>query len=131
MKAGPLLLVTAMLEGPLGLVLMLFPDAVVNLLLGAPLDTPAALVVARVAGAALLTMGVACWLLRKQDSGATRAMVTAVTVYNGTVIAVLVHAAVGYGLSGSGLWPAVVLHVAQTLWCVRCLLPIPIQPPTR
>ena len=42
MKAGPLLLVTAMLEGPLGIVLMLFPDAVVNLLLGAPLDTPAA-----------------------------------------------------------------------------------------
>ena len=38
------------------------PSALVALLLGAPLEMPAALTVARIGGAAVLSLGVACWI---------------------------------------------------------------------
>ena len=52
MVAKKLLIVTAFAETATGLMLLVSPTLVVALLLGASLDAPAALVVARVAGAA-------------------------------------------------------------------------------
>jgi hypothetical protein len=45
-------------------------------------------------------------------------------VYNLVVAAVLVHASLGFRLSGIGLWPAVVLHLALAAWCIACLRPM-------
>jgi len=59
-----LLIVTAMIEIGVGLALLAFPSLLATLLLGSSLDTPAALTVARLAGGALLSLGVACWLAR-------------------------------------------------------------------
>lgn len=63
MKA--LLTFTALIEGVTGLGLLAVPSVLARLLLGVPLDAPAALTVARVAGVALLALSVACsgWLL--------------------------------------------------------------------
>jgi hypothetical protein len=50
----------------------------VSLLISSALDTPAALTVGRVAGAALLSLGVACWLAREDEqSRATRGLIAA------------------------------------------------------
>jgi hypothetical protein len=49
MVAGKLLIVTALVETPIGLMRLLSPAPVVPFLLGASLDAPAALVVARMA----------------------------------------------------------------------------------
>ena len=68
-----LLTITAIIEAATGLGLLVAPAVLARLLLGGTLDTPAALTVARVAGAALLSLGVACWLAR--DDG--RALVIA------------------------------------------------------
>jgi len=117
-----LLVVTAASEGATGLALLLLPSMVVSLLLGASLDTPSGPVVARVAGAALLALGTACWLARNdQQSGAAKGLVAALLLYNAAAVAVLGYAAHGLALSGIGLWPAVVLHVALAVWCVACL----------
>jgi hypothetical protein len=64
MVAKKLLIVTALVETPIGLMLLLSPALVAAFLLGTSLDAPAALVVARMAGAALLSLGGACWLAR-------------------------------------------------------------------
>jgi hypothetical protein len=102
--------------------LLLSPSLVVSLLLGGMLDTPAALVLARVGGAALLSIGVACWLARNDPhSRAATGLISALLLYNIAVVAVLVYGGLGLGLSGIGLWQAVVLHAALAVWCIACL----------
>jgi hypothetical protein len=117
-----LLIVTAALEAAGGLALLGLPSLVASLLLGGSLDAPSALVVARVTGAALLSLGVACWLARHDErSRAARGLIAAMLFYNAAIVVVLVHAGMGLRLSGIGLWPTVVLHAALAAWCVACL----------
>lgn len=118
----PLLTVTAVLEAAIGLALVARPSAPVALLLGSSLDTPAALTIGQVAGAALLSLGVACWLARDDAQGrAGSGLIAAMLLYNAAVVALLARAGIASRLSGIGLWPAVVLHLAMAVWCVACL----------
>lgn len=112
-----LLVITAAIEAGTGLGLLAAPSILTRLLLGAPLDGPVALTVARVGGAGLLTIGVACWLARHNG----RALIVAMLFYNVAAVAILAHAAVGLALSGIGLWPAIVLHTALAVWCAIAL----------
>ena len=116
-----LLTVTAALEALTGVALAT-SSAVPVLLLGAPLDTAPGLIIGRVAGAALVSLGVACWLSR-HDTGtsAVRGLVAAVLVYNVLAAVVLAHAGLGEGLWGVGLWPAVAIHVALAIWSAACV----------
>jgi hypothetical protein len=120
-----LLIVTASLEAATGLALSLSPALLVSLLLGAALDTPGGLTVARVAGAALVALGVACWLARDdRQSRAARGIIAAMSLYNVAAVTVLVYAGLGLGLSGIGLWPAVLLHLTLAVWSLACLRPV-------
>jgi len=96
----------------------------VDLLLGTPLEVPAALTMARVGGIALLTLGVACWLARDDtQSSAAKGLVSAMVVYNLGVATILAAAGVRSLAVGFVLWPvAVVLHMAMAVWCVASLL---------
>jgi hypothetical protein len=117
-----LLTVEALVEGGTALALLAFPSLVAQLLLATPLDSPGALTVARVAGMTLLALAVACWRARHDPQGAAgRGVVGAMALYNAGVLAILAYAAVGLGLSGLALWPAVLAHAIMTAWCVRSL----------
>src|SRR5277367_3472112 len=111
--------VTALIELGAGLALLCFPSATVALLVGAPLETSAALTVARVGGAGLLALGVACWLARDDtQSRAARGLVAAMLLYDVAAVVILAFAGISLGLRGVALWPAVVLHAAMAAWCV-------------
>src|SRR5437773_8277445 len=117
-----LLKLTGIIETATGLGLVAVPSVVVRLLLGSPLGSSAAVMLARVAGAALLALGVACWLARDDtQSRATRGLVVAMLIYNIAATAVLAFAGIGLELHGVVLWPAVVLHAAMAVWCIVCV----------
>ena len=61
-----LLSITGVLEAATGLGLLVTPSVIVELLLGAAPGAPAGVTVSRVAGVALLALGVACWLARTE-----------------------------------------------------------------
>jgi hypothetical protein len=118
MKIKHLFIVTAAIEAGAGLGLMALPSVLVALLLGTSLDSIGGQLVARVAGAALLALGVACWLARDdgQSCGAA-ALVAAMFLYNAVTVAILVYAGTALGLHGIGLWPAALLHMMMAVWC--------------
>jgi len=116
------LTLTAIIEAATGLALIAVPAIVVRLLLGAEISG-ASIPLGRVAGAALLALGVACWLARDDtQSRAARGLVVAMLMYNIPATAVLAFAGIGLGLHGVALWPAVVLHAVMAIWCIMTLL---------
>src|SRR3954453_22184046 len=116
-----LLKFTAIIEAATGLGLIAVPAIVVRLLLGAEISG-ASIPLGRVAGAALLALGVACWLARDDtQSRAARGLVVAMLMYNIPATAILAFAGIGLGLHGVALWPAVILHAAMAVWCIACL----------
>jgi hypothetical protein len=118
-----LLVVTAMLEGATGISLLALPSRLALLLLGLPLDSPAALTLARVAGVALAWLAVTCWLARDDgQSRAARRLVWTMALYHTGVAIVLAYASIGFALSGMGLWPTVLFHAAMTVWCLTTSL---------
>jgi hypothetical protein len=117
-----LLVITAALEGATSLALLLSPPLVASILLGASFDAPAALVVGRIAGAALLSLSAACWFARDDvASRAAHGLVEAILIYNVGAVVVLAYAGAVLGFSSLFLWVAVVFHKLLAVWCVVCL----------
>ncbi|MEI6085411.1 MAG: hypothetical protein WCS70_14085 [Verrucomicrobiota bacterium] len=114
--------VTAALEAGAGVALLSCPSATVKLLVGSPLETSAALTVARVGGAGLLALGVACWLARcDAQSSASRGLISGMMVYNLGTVLILGAAGLSSQPVGIALWPAVILHAGMTGWCMASL----------
>ena len=67
----------------------------------------------RVAGIALLSLGLGCWLSR-QDLNKTAAL-AAMLSYNLLVTAYLMYLGLGGELVGVLLWPAIAIHAVLTL----------------
>jgi hypothetical protein len=106
--------VTAVVEAGAGLALLGVPSATASLLFGTPLETSAALGLARDWRNRDLGAGHVCWLARRDvDGRASRGLVAAMTFYNVAVAAVLAFASFGDGLYGALLWPAVAFHIAM------------------
>jgi hypothetical protein len=77
-----LLTVTAVIEAGAGLTFLVVPAVVVQLLLGADISG-AGIPLGRVAGAALLALGVACWVARGDaQSRAAKGLVTAMLLWS-------------------------------------------------
>jgi hypothetical protein len=127
-----LLSVTGALEAATGLVLLVAPSVLVELLLGAAPGTPVGVTISRVAGVTLLALGVACWLAREDAAGrAAKGLVAAMLLYNVAVVAILVLAWTSLALFGIAFWPVVLAHAGLAAWCVACLSPRAIHLPSR
>lgn len=117
-----LLIISAIVEAVAGLALLVMPTLSVPSLLGVPLDTPAGLIAARIAGAALVAIAIACWQARNGERGSpATGVVEAISFYHFAATAVLVYAGVRLGLRSTLLWPAIVLHFFLGAWCLLSL----------
>lgn len=104
-----LLKITAIIEAITGLALLVVPSLGGRVLFGVEL-AGVAIPVARVAGIALIALGLAC--LRGQ-------VLTGMLTYNALVTLYLAWVAVGGKWAGPLLWPAVALHAIFTVLLVR------------
>ena len=122
MRLTPLMIVTALVETATGLLLLVWPGLVFALLLGwrqAALET---LLIGRVAGAGVISIGVASWPARHDArTPAQLGVLAGLLTYNVLAALLLAFAGAGLKMSGVLLWPAVVYHVALAVWCVTCL----------
>jgi len=121
-KTKSLLVTSAFIEAGAGLALLVSPALTVPFLIGGPFDIPAAAVVGRLTGAALLALALACWNARiDAGSPSTRGLVSGMSLYNAAAVVVLSYSGLGLRLIGIGLWPAVVLHLGMAIWCLASL----------
>ena len=117
-----LLIIAALVEAPAGLTLLLMPGVATTVLLGTPLDTPTGLVAARIAGAALVALAIACWQARNGERGSpATGVVEAMLFYNFAAAMVLIYAGIRLDLRSALLWPAIVLHLGLGVWCLSNL----------
>jgi hypothetical protein len=122
MHRAYLLIVTAVGEAGTGLLLLVVPSVPLALLLGVEDDSRDLIFVARLFGAALLAIGVVCWLGRSDTSSrAQLGLIGGVLVYDAAAAMLLAYAGLYLSLAGIALWPAVVLHAVLAAWCVVCL----------
>ena len=117
------LVTTALIEAPLGLCLLFLPAIPLAILLGLDPAAVETLFVGRVAGAALLAIGVASWMARADTSHAQFGLLTALLIYDAAAAILLVFAGTVLKMIGVLLWPAVALHAVLAAWCLTCLRP--------
>jgi hypothetical protein len=106
------LIFAAAAEAATGLALLIAPSLVGQLLLGEQL-TGIAIPVARVAGIALVALGVACW---------PGPPLVGMLIYSAAVTLYLAYLGFTGGLAGVLLWPAVVLHLLISIFLGRVWL---------
>ena len=106
------LVLAAVSEAATGLALLVVPSLVGQLLLGTEL-TGIAIPVARVAGIALIALGIACW---------PATPLIGMLTYSAAVTLYLAYLGFTGSPTGPLLWPAVVLHVILTALLARALV---------
>jgi hypothetical protein len=103
------LIFAAIAEAITGLALLIAPSLVGQLLLGEKFAC-VAIPVARVAGIALIALGIACW---------PGPPLVGMLTYSAVVTLYLAYLGFAGGLTGVLLWPAVVLHLILTALSAR------------
>ena len=114
-----LLIVTSFLEGATGLALLAIPSLIVSILLGSPLTDPLSITITRVAGAALVSLAIVCWFLRR--SKAINGLIISILFYNLASVVLLGYAGLYDSLVGVALWPAIAEHILMAGWCAKML----------
>jgi hypothetical protein len=112
-----LLKLASVIEAATGIALMIHPLLVVVLLLGAGVSG-AGVALGRVAGFALLGLGLACWP-NLDSAGANILALRGLLTYNLLTTLYLVYLGIGGQWVGSLLWPAVAIHAVLTFLLAR------------
>ena len=112
-----LLALAAAIEAATGLALVINPPLLSYLLLGEGISG-AGLALSRVAGFALVSLGLACWP-GFDSAGANTPALRALFTYNLLATLYFVYLGIGGGLVGSLLWPAVMIHAVLTILLAR------------
>src|SRR4051812_38285292 len=116
-----LLVVMALLEVGTGAALLFAPSLVVESLLAEPLSSSQSVVLGQITGAALISIGLACWLVSDSGQSEQKQLLRSMLLYNAAVPAILIYATTRLNLQGPGLVPGVILHMLLALSCLNAL----------
>jgi hypothetical protein len=117
-----LLIITAVFEVLTGTALLASPSRAGWSLTRRAIDSAAGIIIARLAGAALLAIGVACWLAREHGQTlAGQALVSGLLVYNLAAAAVLGFAGISSAGNGAAIWPGTAAHAGLAVFCIVAL----------
>jgi hypothetical protein len=111
-------IVSTLVELPIGFLLLTFPSITSHLLLGAETSSIFENTIARVAGVAIISLSIACWLSRtstKIDS--QRPVIAGMLFYNLAVTILLIY----YLIAGGSTALLIVAIAAHALLLVACL----------
>ena len=108
-----LVYITALVEVPTGLALLLIPDRLCSVLLGLHCESLLEFALCRLAGGALVALGVACWSAARTNQ--SHLLVPAAFFYNLVAALVLGVPWMKGTVSAPMLLPAVILHTLMTL----------------
>ncbi|HVP54822.1 MAG TPA: hypothetical protein VMU45_07485 [Candidatus Eisenbacteria bacterium] len=112
------LIFASLAEGSLGLLLVAYPPIVIQLLFGAEVEGIGT-ITSRVAGVALIGLGIACWPSRRLQVGAPHVsanlgdnhqQIYGMLTYSILVTLYLIRIGIRGAPVGQLLWPAVVVH---------------------
>jgi len=116
-KRNSFLIVVAAVEAATGLGLLLLPSVAFALLLGLEGAAVEAIFVGRIAGAALVAIGVASWIARKDELNPSLfGLLVGILIYNAAVSILLLYAAAALKIAGVMLWPTIVFHALLAVW---------------
>jgi hypothetical protein len=116
---APFFVVSAVMEVGAGVALLAAPALAIRLVFGSS-GTEAEVALGRLAGAALLSLGAACWLARHDGvSAASSALVSGMLTYNAAVVALVLTGSLGP--IGPLLSGAALLHGGMAVWCLLLL----------
>jgi hypothetical protein len=120
-----LFVATAVIEIGAGVALLVAPALVITLVFD-PSEMQTAAAMGRLAGAALLSLGAACWWARHDGgSAASRGLVSGLLIYNAAVVGLVFSGSLG-SISPL-LWALIVVHGSMALWCVWSLRVAPVR----
>jgi hypothetical protein len=118
------LLITAFVEAATSLCLLFLPAVLFAVLLGLEHVTVETIFVGRIAGGALLGIGVASWMAAADTlMPAQLGLLSGILIYDAAASMLLAFAGAVLKMNGVLLWPAVGLHAVLAVWCFICLLP--------
>jgi urea transporter len=105
---------TAIVEGLTGIILISIPNSSVLFLLGKPTNGPEGKMMAMLAGAAILSLAVICWILRETPS--LKKLVKGMLFYNCVIITIAMYGMFCYGITNPGMWFVILGHSTLFVW---------------
>ena len=115
----PFFVVSAAMEVVAGVALLAAPDVAIRLFFGYS-TSGAGTALGRLAGAALVSLGAACWFARHDGiSAAASALVRGMLTYNAAMVVLVLTGSLGP--IGPLLSGAALLHGGMALWCLLLL----------
>jgi hypothetical protein len=121
MKPRTLLVCAAVIEIITGIGLLLAPVLLIQILLGAEINDPVVVTIARVGGSAIIAIGIMCWQARKDQQGTgLKALTSGLLVYNAVVFVTLAYSAYSYKITPA-LIAALIVHFVLAIFCISAL----------
>jgi hypothetical protein len=105
---------TSFCETLTGIALIVAPKCIVWLLFQSVLNDTGGILIALIAGAALLSIGIMSWLV-KDTLAAAPLMVKALLFYNISVTVIVLYGMIRYDLRNPGVWLVTAFHLALAI----------------